>query len=217
RGEEINYRAGSETKKHNRIAILADRRQENGGDQGGDCLVEQQGNAHSIGANASGHQLRKREPYTYSGADGEECHKKAETDRNQPAVFRIGHRSDEGIINFERSLAGSIEIAEWIRKKCDHLIGGQTTVAADLDGFRGRIVGTHNLACSLEISAGIDDDQRGGLRGCGLRQESLGAVAFEEKRSGSAGVVEEAQLLMSVDPGLNFGLNIDAQFFIAAK
>src|SRR6185503_18439048 len=57
-GQKINHRASGEYEKHRGIAILADGRQKDSGDGGGDADVDAQGNAHSIGTDARGHQFR---------------------------------------------------------------------------------------------------------------------------------------------------------------
>ena len=71
-GDEIDHRAAGEGEEHRRIAVLADGRQEDGRDGRGDGLVDQQRDAHAVGADAGRHQFRERQPDADAGADGEE-------------------------------------------------------------------------------------------------------------------------------------------------
>ena len=68
--------------------------QEDRCDCGGDRLVDQKRDAHAIGADARGHEFRKGQPHTNSGADRKEGHEEIECDGHQPAILLAGHRSD---------------------------------------------------------------------------------------------------------------------------
>src|ERR1700746_285328 len=93
-GNEVDYGAGGKAKKHGRVTVLADGGQEHGGNGRRYGLINQQGNAHTVGTNPRRHQLRKREPNAYSGTNREKCHEDEETDRYQPAIVSSRHRSD---------------------------------------------------------------------------------------------------------------------------
>ena len=122
--------------------MLADGGQKHGGDGGRNGLINQQGNAHTVGANPRWHQLRKCQPDAHSRSDREKRHEDEETNRHQPAIVSGRHRSYQCIINPERRMARSIEIAERIREKRNYFIGGDTAVARDLNRLRGRVVRT---------------------------------------------------------------------------
>src|SRR5580658_11044775 len=62
RSEEINDAATREDEEHRPIAVSTDGRKKNCGDGRCDALVDQQCDAHAVGANARGHQFGQSEP-----------------------------------------------------------------------------------------------------------------------------------------------------------
>jgi hypothetical protein len=55
--DEVNHGEAGECKEHCRIAVFADGWQEDGGDGRRNGLVDDQRDAHAVGADARGHQL----------------------------------------------------------------------------------------------------------------------------------------------------------------
>ena len=97
RRDEINHRAAGEDEEHGGVAMPADRGQKEGGDGGGDGLVDQQRDAHAVGADARGHELGERQPDTDARTDGEEAHEHEGAEGGEPAVPGAGHGRDEGV------------------------------------------------------------------------------------------------------------------------
>jgi len=56
-GDEVEDGAGRPEKKHGVVAISADDCKEDGGDGGGDALVDEECDAHTGGADTRGHEL----------------------------------------------------------------------------------------------------------------------------------------------------------------
>src|SRR5580704_4592533 len=160
-GGEIDYGAGSESKEHGGVTVLADGGKKDGGNGGGDGLVDEKSNAHAVGPDARGHQFGEGEPDAYARTDSVESDEDVEADRDKPAVLWTRHWSDQGVLDFQGSGASRVEIAEGIGKEGDHTIGGHTTVASDFDGLSGEVVGTSNLGGRAEITVGINHAQRG--------------------------------------------------------
>src|ERR1035437_7070567 len=57
RHDEVDHREAGEEEEDGRVTVLADEGQEDTGERGGGQQVEDQRDAHSIGADAGGHQL----------------------------------------------------------------------------------------------------------------------------------------------------------------
>ena len=66
-GDEKNHGESGKHEKHGRVTVFADGRQENSGDGGRNGLVDEQRDAHAVGADARRHQFRQRQPDTYAG------------------------------------------------------------------------------------------------------------------------------------------------------
>src|SRR5271157_6549981 len=60
--DEVHDGEAREEEEHGRVAVLADERQKDAGESGGDQLVDDQRDAHAVGADARGHQLREGQP-----------------------------------------------------------------------------------------------------------------------------------------------------------
>src|SRR6185312_3961879 len=121
RGEKIDDRATREYEKHCGITVLANRGQKDSGNGGGDGDVDEQGDAHSLGANPGGHQFRKRQPDTDPRPNGEKRHETINQNGRQPAVLLRGHGRDDGVLDFQRRCARSIQIREGIFEKGRYL------------------------------------------------------------------------------------------------
>src|SRR5436309_2187888 len=74
RGEEVDDREGREKEEHRRVSMFADERQEDSCQERGYELVDHQCDAHAVGTDARGHELRECEPDTNAGAEGIERH-----------------------------------------------------------------------------------------------------------------------------------------------
>ena len=171
-GDEVDDGAGGESEEHGRVAVLADRGQKHGGNGCRDSLINQESDAHAVGANSGGHQFRKRQPDADSGTNRKKCHKDEEADRHQPAILRTRDRSNQGVVNFQRSIARNLEVGKRIGEECDHFVGGHATFARHLDGLGGRVVGTRYTGCRTEVSVGVNDDER-----CGTIDDGISGIA----------------------------------------
>ena len=164
RRDEIDHRAAGKGEEHRRVAILANGRQEDGGDGGGDGLIDEERDAHAVGPDARGHQFREREPDADTGADRKKSHEREQADGGEPTVMRRGNGRDERVLNFERRVGCGVEIGEWIREERDvTLFGGRTAGAGDFNWFRGEVVRAGHRGCCAKIAIGINDHERRGF------------------------------------------------------
>src|SRR5580698_4371950 len=58
--QEIHQRERREEEKHGRVAMPGDEGKKDGSQRGGNKLVDQERNAHAVGADARRHELRER-------------------------------------------------------------------------------------------------------------------------------------------------------------
>jgi hypothetical protein len=151
-GDEVDDGERSEEKEHGRVAVFGDEGQKDTGQDCGNKLIDEQGDAHAVGADSGGHELRQRQPYADTGAHGAEGHEAVKADGNQPAVMSTGHLANDGLSYFERRGAGCVEIREGILEEGLDRVGGYGGVAGDLNGRGGDIVRADEAGSSSVIA-----------------------------------------------------------------
>jgi len=160
-GDEVDDGEAGEHEEHGGVAVLADDRQENCREGGGNHLIDDQGDAHAVGADAGGHQFRQRQPDAHAGADGVESHEHVERNGDEHAIVLIGDGRNEGLFDAERCRAGGVDVGEGVFEKRLDFVVRDAVGAGDFDGGVGGIVGTGDVGGAREIAKGIDDGERG--------------------------------------------------------
>ena len=128
-----------------------------------DELVEDQRDAHAVGADAGGHQFRERQPDADAGAHGVERHEHVEAEGDEPAVARVGHRAENCLLDFQRRGLRGIEIGERILEEGLNLVGGNAAGAGDCERRGGWIVGADVAGGAGEVAIGVDDGEGGAI------------------------------------------------------
>src|SRR6185312_11337707 len=162
--QEVNDSEAGEKEKHGRVSILAHKGQENSGERSGDKLVDDQRDAHSIGADAGGHELGKSDPDNRAGADGEESHEEIKAECHKPTMTGGGNTRDDGLLDTQGSGPRNLQVAKWILEKGLERGGGNTIGAIHFEARGNGIVGSDEAGGGRESAIGVNDGERGASR-----------------------------------------------------
>ena len=130
------------------------------GQRRGDHLVDDQGNTHAIGSDARRHQFRQGEPYANARTHCIECNKAVQGKRHQPAMHRVRHGTDVGMLNFERSRACRIEVDERVTKEGLDLARRKAALPIDVKRYFACVPGTEGTGGRRKSAIGVNDRQR---------------------------------------------------------
>ena len=115
--QQIDHRKPGEQEEHRGIPMLADDREEDSRKRRCNRLVDDEGEAHAVGANARRHQLRQRDPHAHPRTKRVERHKPIQTESYKPTMSRVWNVPDIGSVNLQRRSASGIQIGEGIFEK----------------------------------------------------------------------------------------------------
>ena len=122
-GQEVDDRESRKQVEHRRVAVLANEGQEDGLEDGRNELVEDEGDAHAVGADARGHEFRERQPDADAGAGGVEGNEHIDEEGDEPAMAPLRYGAEDSFVDFEGSGFGGFEVGKGILKERLNLVG----------------------------------------------------------------------------------------------
>ncbi len=111
---QIDDRKGSKKQEHVCVTVLADDRQEEHRQGGGDKLVEDERDAHADGTDACGHELRESQPHADTWSAGIKGDEGKKSKRDEIPVASGGDTSNTSALDFERGGSCSVEVCKGI-------------------------------------------------------------------------------------------------------